>query len=460
MKHHRGHHPTEELVRFADGSLSPERQQEVQSHIDACEICRDQLDQCQSDEEFLKRFTPLNEFDTEDFPAAIDALVLPRLEKRLTSQPPAGGRTKFRPNQKPSNPDAPAIPGYALLDKLGEGSFGVVWKAEDDLGHLCAVKILDRSAPHHSAHYDVAGIKKAKERSLPHSVSIREVRFPEVGTWYYVMDYVPETLAARLKAKGRFPPEEAREVITRLLEVLGDCHRAKLAHRDIKPENIGFTETGKLVLLDLGLVTEANRTNRTLVGTPDFMPHKPAKIPLLDDLYATGIILYCLVTGEKPTADIPAKAPAALAKPGLGLQLYNAARTATAPIPSDRFQSAAKFLEAVSPIRRAKEPGAPRKNRRPVAAETAPVTKLGQEISKTISRGVEGTMKAIERAVDRRNTPEAERIQEIASTVGKAGARWLATITSKLGVRTDEKPILYPTPRPVAHFQWPVDARS
>lgn len=351
MKNPAPHLDFEELAQFAEDALPPERAGEVQRHLDTCEMCSGQLDQWLMNEEFLGKFSKLGNATADAFPEAIHKLVFPKLEQHFSSLPPDGALPKFRPNEKRSHPDAPNVPDYVLIERLGEGSFGVVWDGEDLMGQRCAIKVLFQRGRQQTAAYDLSGIQQAKERQLPQLVPIRHVGRTADGEWYYVMDFIPHTLAARLRQVGKFSAIETGEITTRLLEALAACHQAGIAHRDIKPENVGFAADGRLILLDLGLVTGANRTGRTLIGSPDFMPHKPSQTPALDDLYAAGMILYCLLTGAAPVPEIPPPLTDG-EQDELWSQLYTAARKATALSPADRFPSADEFLAELNAARR------------------------------------------------------------------------------------------------------------
>jgi serine/threonine protein kinase len=129
------------------------------------------------------------------------------------------------------------------------------------------------------------------------------------GTYYMVMEYIPgETLAALFERRGRFPEEEAVQIILALAEALKIIHDAKLVHRDVKPSNVLMTADGVPKLGDLGLAKELvasdlTRPNQSL-GTPIYMaPEQFFNAQQVDgrcDLYALGIMLYALTTGELP----------------------------------------------------------------------------------------------------------------------------------------------------------------
>ena len=365
----------EELVLYRGNTLSRERHREISAHLGVCVPCHDCLDQLEANDVFLASAEPLRKGYVAAFPEAIDRMVVPKLEKRMSSLAAGQAQSKFTPNRKPSNPEAPAIPDYILLNKLGTGSFGDVWRAEDLTHHPVAVKVLRKNDKDQSGEYELAGIKQARGLKHPNLVQIHHVG-ETVEHWYYVMDLVATTLEQRLSQEKRLSAEESRNIVAGLLDVLGSCHQSGMAHRDIKPANIGFDTDNTLKLLDLGLVTGAARSNRTRIGTLNYMAPTPAKTPDVDDLYAAGVILYCMLTGEQPAADIPAKPAADIAKRGLWSRLYQAARTATAPLPQNRFRSAADFLDTINSKTRVRKASGKRIDERTAVAETNNIKKL------------------------------------------------------------------------------------
>lgn len=349
------HIEIEELVRLREGGLPTARQKHVRAHLTSCANCRDELDQLAMNDELLADLRELRQIELTPIPKEIDRRLTARLREHLTPRPGPGQTTASRPTRKRPHPDAPRIPDYVLLRRIGEGSFGEVWEAEDLTGHSCAVKILGRQA----RDYEMKGITRARSVTHPNLVLIRHVG-EHKRRRYYVMDFVPGTLSARLHERHQIPAGEAQQIIVSLVEALKACHAAGIAHRDIKPENIGFTADGTLKLLDLGLVTGANRTDGTRIGTPTFMPFMPGKTPAQDDLYAAGLVLYSLLTGKAPSVELLAQAPTAALGDELWRHLYKTAQKAAAPHPDDRFQSAGEFLDAlISKLPRKKRPPAP-----------------------------------------------------------------------------------------------------
>jgi len=200
---------------------------------------------------------------------------------------------------------------YDLLEVLGRGAFGVVFRAFDTvLQRVVAVKVL---AP------ALATTSPARKRFLREATSAAQVRHDHVVQIhavekeplpYLVMEFVPgETLQQRLDRTG---PLDAAEVVTigrQIAEGLAAAHAKGLVHRDVKPSNILLEAgpTGRVKLTDFGLARAADDASLTrsgvVAGTPLYMAPEQAKGEALDhraDLFSLGSVLYALLTGHPP----------------------------------------------------------------------------------------------------------------------------------------------------------------
>jgi serine/threonine protein kinase len=200
--------------------------------------------------------------------------------------------------------------GYRVVQTIGQGSAGTIFLARDPQGELVAVKVL-----HPRLAGDAIPVKRFLREGgvcaqLQHPNLVRSLDAGEKnGTYYMVMEYIPgETLAALFERRGRFPEEEAVQIILALASALKVIHDAKLVHRDVKPSNVLMNADGAPKLGDLGLAKELvasdlTRPNQSL-GTPIYMaPEQFFNAQQVDgrcDIYALGIMLYALTTGELP----------------------------------------------------------------------------------------------------------------------------------------------------------------
>jgi len=262
-------------------------------------------------------------------------------------------------------------------DRLGEGGFGEVWKAHNpDLpGSVVAIKVPTKGDV-------VAALRRegAMQHAVAHPNVVRTITINTANDPpYLVNEYVPgESLRQRLNRVKRFDPREAVEVLSQVLAALGAAHHAGLVHRDVKPENILLGPDGVVKLSDFGLgrLTESAAASVALsrgrnltegggvVGTYHYMSPeqmKGGKIDFRTDLYACGVMLYEMLTGEPH----PVRLPIVGAPEGLSEVVDRAMRT----IAGNRFHSAQDMIahietgltrERIRPSGRAGRPVAPR----------------------------------------------------------------------------------------------------
>jgi serine/threonine protein kinase len=203
---------------------------------------------------------------------------------------------------------------YTIEQELGEGGFGITYRARDNQGHIVVIKTLNDTVQRHS---DFAkfqqdflneGLRLAK-CSHPHIGQIDEV-IQEGQLWYIVMEYIDgEDLASQVENQGALPEAEALRYIQQIGEALTVVHHNGLLHRDVKPQNI-MLRSGKseAVLIDFGIAREFS-PNLTQTHT-QFLSNGFAPIEQYDkrtkrgaytDVYALAATLYSLLTGEVPT---------------------------------------------------------------------------------------------------------------------------------------------------------------
>lgn len=220
---------------------------------------------------------------------------------------------------KPRRPDSRGCLGhYEMLQVLGRGGFGIVFRAFDDtLQRVVAVKVL---AP------QLATLSPARKRFLREARSSAAVRHEnvvqvyEVGEQplpYLAMEFIPgETLQQKLDRSGPLNVSEILRIGRQIAEGLAAAHASDLIHRDIKPANI-LLEGGsqKVKLTDFGLARAADDASISqsgiVAGTPMFMAPEQALGHPIDqraDLFSLGSVLYQMVSGRPPF-----RAPSALA---------------------------------------------------------------------------------------------------------------------------------------------------
>ena len=206
---------------------------------------------------------------------------------------------------------------FEILEKLGEGGMGVVYKARDiRLQRFVALKFL---SPEIASNAETIARFEIEARSIsalnhPHIATIYSMDEAEGGRRFLVLEYLPGgTLRARLKDyRARQEPFPIREAVKTAMEIAGGldhAHRAGIVHRDIKPENVMFNVEGVLRITDFGLSKsphseELTRTGTT-IGTAAYMAPEQAsenETSPLSDLFSLGIVLHELIAGQRPFA--------------------------------------------------------------------------------------------------------------------------------------------------------------
>jgi beta-lactam-binding protein with PASTA domain/serine/threonine protein kinase len=240
---------------------------------------------------------------------------------------------------------------------------------------------LDRKVALKIAHPELAGDEEFIRRFMGEARSVARLSSPHVvavydqGTdgpfLYLAMEYVPgRTLREMLRDRGRLGPREALDIIEGVLAGLAAAHEAGIVHRDVKPENVLLT-TGNLVkVADFGLARAAAAASRTksgmIIGTAAYLAPEQVSKSSSDartDVYATGIMLFELLTGTQPHTggtplDVAYKhvndvvpAPSSIV-PGLPPALDALVALATSRDPDRRPADAGQFLSAITEVRR------------------------------------------------------------------------------------------------------------
>jgi eukaryotic-like serine/threonine-protein kinase len=202
------------------------------------------------------------------------------------------------------------ISHYKILEKLGEGGMGVVYKAHDTkLDRAVALKFL----PHHLGSDDtekkrfVHEAKAASALDHPNICTIHEIDESPQGQLFIVMSYYEgESLKSKIE-QGPLKVEEALDITIQVAKGLAKAHTHGIVHRDIKPANIIITKDGVAKLVDFGLAKLGGRTlltkTGTTIGTVAYMSPEQAQGDKVDhrtDIWSLGVVLYEMLTGERP----------------------------------------------------------------------------------------------------------------------------------------------------------------
>lgn len=207
---------------------------------------------------------------------------------------------------------AAEFPQLEILELLGRGGMGAVYKARQrDLDRLVALKIL---RPGLDADPGFAERFTREARALaqlnhPGIVTLYEFGKTSAGRYFILMEFVDGMNLRQLLAAGRLSPREALAIVPPLCDALQYAHDRGLIHHDIKPENLLIDRLGRIKIADFGIATIASRKPETslaveIAGTPAYMAPEqrthPNAVNHRADLYALGVVLYQMLTGELP----------------------------------------------------------------------------------------------------------------------------------------------------------------
>ena len=270
------------------------------------------------------------------------------------------------PAAPPADPIARALaqvpPRFGDVQAIGSGGMGVVFRARDTVsGRDVAIKMLgaDHWRDEHAVKRFVLEARALARLTHPAILRIHEIHRGEVP--FFTMELLEgQTLEESLQGERPPLPVLIRRLLP-VLEALEHCHESGLVHRDVKPRNIFVTHTGESRLMDFGIVKGIGNTSMTgagiVMGTPQFM--SPEQILGTDvdhraDIFAFGITLYQVITGELPFASesevFTSSAPGLRDRADVPAEVAAAVARCLMRSPANRFQSAREVLQALLPF--------------------------------------------------------------------------------------------------------------
>ncbi|GAB4510285.1 MAG: hypothetical protein OHK0046_06820 [Anaerolineae bacterium] len=206
------------------------------------------------------------------------------------------------------------IKSYELKERIGEGGFGAVYRAHQQLiGREVAVKII---LPQYANRPDFIRRFETEAQLVarlehPHIVPLYDYWREPTGA-YLVMRWLRGgSVQDYLNKEGPLPPKRVSQILDQIAEALAVAHRQGVVHRDLKPENLMLDENGNTYLSDFGiakdLVNEANITQKNaIVGSPAYLSPEQIRgdaVTAKSDIYALGLVLYQMLTGQRPFPD-------------------------------------------------------------------------------------------------------------------------------------------------------------
>ena len=259
------------------------------------------------------------------------------------------------------------ISHYRIVEKLGSGGMGVVYRARDEhLARDVAIKVLlpgtliDESA-RKRFHKEALILSQLNH---PNIATIHDFDTQE-GVDFLIMEYIPGITLSEKIAAEMLPEKEVLRLGAQLAEGLTAAHEHRVVHRDLKPDNLRVTSNGRLKILDFGLAklrlpvpasasTQSLSETQTMAGTLLYMAPEQLlgeEIDARTDIHAAGLVLYEMATGQRPFADVErsqligailrrSPVPLTVLNPKLSPELERIVGKCLEKEPENRYQSA------------------------------------------------------------------------------------------------------------------------
>jgi len=265
------------------------------------------------------------------------------------------------------------IDHYRVLELIGRGAMGVVYKALDvNLDRTVAIKVMSAEVRNDPDFVERFRQEARVQAALNHpNVALLFDYFVHDGAPVAVMEFIEgESLEELIRRRGALPAREAIPIFKQALRGVAAAHRAGIIHRDLKPANLMLTKDGIVKVMDFGIakrqgVTGATKVS-TSIGSPLYMAPEQILGRAVDcrtDVYGLGITLYELVSGYKPfnprgkaeylvldahVNDVPE--PPTVYRFGIPQPIVDAVMRSLAKEPEARFQSADEFAQALPDV--------------------------------------------------------------------------------------------------------------
>ncbi len=266
------------------------------------------------------------------------------------------------PGSKESDTGAVLQGRYRIVNELGRGGFGAVYKAWDaNLNKFCAIKENLDTSPQAYRQFvrEATVLSNLSHSNLPR---VTDHFFISGKGQYLVMDFVEgEDLASLVIRQGAIRIDQALEWISQVADALMYLHRRQppVIHRDVKPSNIRITPDGRAMLVDFGLVKVFDPNLKTTMGaravTPGYAPPEQyghGKTDNRSDIYALGATLYNLLTAHDPLESVQRMVggqmpPVSTLNPNVPLRVSQIVERAMALEPGQRYSNAEEFKIAL-----------------------------------------------------------------------------------------------------------------
>lgn len=259
---------------------------------------------------------------------------------------------------------------YTLIDEIGRGGMGCVYKGQDSNGRIVAIKMMSNKVTCYPEYRELFDEEVSTLRRMDHPSVVHIVGEPfddNEGNLYLPMEYVEgKTIEQHVKKFGTFTMDESISIMCKVLEAMQYVHNRGRIHRDIKPSNIMLRPNGEICIIDFGIAKDARigsgHTVGRIIGTDGYMSPEQAKGLNIDqrtDIYSLGCVLYFLLTGKhaiskgendyETVCNILQNIPVLPSQAGRGIstQVDDVFRKAVDKNMTHRFQTASDFKEAL-----------------------------------------------------------------------------------------------------------------
>ncbi|WP_206170961.1 serine/threonine-protein kinase [Phragmitibacter flavus] len=255
------------------------------------------------------------------------------------------------------------LPQYEFIALIGRGGMGAVYKArQKSLDRIVAIKVLPGDIlDENDANFVQRFQNEAKTMArMNHPAIVDVYDFGETREHllYFVMEYVEGTDVADLvKARGKLSPQVALTIAAHVCDALSYAHNRGVIHRDIKPANVLIDRDGQVKVADFGLAKAVDQdglsgltSTRMTMGTPDYAAPEALMLGISADhradLYAVGVMLYHMLTGEIPRGRFKGASTKVSSDPRFDDIINHAMETER----EDRYQSAAEIRQDLDKI--------------------------------------------------------------------------------------------------------------
>ena len=222
------------------------------------------------------------------------------------------GETTYELVDEKSEPIAIDIPGYAILEKVGAGGMGSVYKAKQlSMDRIVALKVLNERYSNNAEFVDrfIREARAAGKLNHPNVIHVHDISRAN-GRHYFSMEFIDgPSVRELLKKEKRIDVNKAMDIVMQAAKALEFAHDNRIVHRDIKPDNLMLTREGIVKIADLGIAKTFEEggisgvKDRGVLGTPHYMAPEQAMGKAIDhraDIYSLGATFYHMITGHTP----------------------------------------------------------------------------------------------------------------------------------------------------------------